>query len=37
LSHDNIITHPGCRRLKPLTCVPLRSKDTQFPATKDFL
>ncbi len=37
LSHNNIVAHPDCRRLKPLTCVPLRSKDTEFPKSGGFL
>jgi len=29
------ITRKDNRRLKPLSRIPLRSKDTEFPATKD--
>jgi hypothetical protein len=37
LSHALIIAHPQSgRRLKPLPCVPLWSKDAEFPATEVF-
>lgn len=37
LSHTSLITHPEGRRLKPLPCVPLRSKDAEFPTSEVFL